>query len=77
MFLKNNLQNNSKEILSDAFAYLDDITVCATNQKEHDENLSKFFAAIEKYGITVNEKKIINILTALNIIAGGVEWEWF
>ena len=35
---------------------MDDVLVCGSSQKEHDERLEKVWSAIEKAGFTLNEK---------------------
>jgi hypothetical protein len=36
--------------------HMDDVRVCGSSQKEHDERLEKVLSAIEKAGLTLNEK---------------------
>jgi hypothetical protein len=39
---------------------MDDVLVCGSSQKEHDERLEKVLSAIEKAGLTLNEKCVVN-----------------
>eukprot|EP00794_Sanderia_malayensis_P014594 gene14594-16102_t len=47
----------TKENIKDTFAYVDNVTLCAKTQKEHDENLEKFLEAAKNYNMTFNEEK--------------------
>ncbi|PIK39574.1 hypothetical protein BSL78_23581 [Apostichopus japonicus] len=46
-----------EEKLTDTFAYLDDITICGRDQKEHDHNLQRFLEAAKRKNIVYNENK--------------------
>lgn len=46
-----------EEHLEGTFPYLDDVTVCGTDQEEHDQNLKRFLAAAKKYNLTLNTEK--------------------
>ena len=46
-----------EEHLEGTFPYLDDVTVCGTDQEEHDQNLKKFLDAAKKYNLTLNTEK--------------------
>ena len=50
------IQNES---IRDTFAYIDNVTICGSNQTEHDQNLKSFLDAAEKYNITFNTNKSI------------------
>ena len=54
--------------LKETFAYLDDITVCGRNQKEHDENLKRFMEAASKYNLELNSEKSKFSLTTIDIL---------
>ena len=42
--------------LQATFPYLDNITICGKTQKEHDENLQRFFEAAKSINLTFNDK---------------------
>ena len=46
-----------QEALSGTFVYVDNITICGANKSEHDNNLTRFMKAAEKYGLTLNMDK--------------------
>ena len=48
-----------QENLSACFAYLDNVTVCGTDNNDHDKNVELFRKAAQKYGLTFNESKNI------------------
>lgn len=66
------------ENLEGVYAYLDDITICGTDQNDHDSKLSKFKAMASKYNLTLNlnksefSKKEINLL-GFNICNGTIK----
>ncbi|GFW36418.1 retrovirus-related Pol polyprotein from transposon opus [Trichonephila clavipes] len=39
------------------YPFIDDVTVCVKDQKEHDNNLEKFMTGAKKYNLTLNEDK--------------------
>ncbi|GFX64638.1 retrovirus-related Pol polyprotein from transposon opus [Trichonephila clavipes] len=39
------------------YPFIDDVTVCGKDQKEHDDNLEKFMTVAKKYNLTLNEDK--------------------
>ena len=45
------------ENLEGTYPYLDDVTVCGRDQREHDRNLKRFMDAVKKYNLTLNEEK--------------------
>ena len=45
------------EKLEGTFTYIDNVTVCGHNRKEHDENLRRFMSAVDKYNLTLNDDK--------------------
>uniref|UniRef100_UPI00358F2A4C uncharacterized protein n=1 Tax=Myxine glutinosa TaxID=7769 RepID=UPI00358F2A4C len=47
----------SKEQLKDVFGYVNNVTVCGWNQKDHDANLRHFLEVARKYHLTFNEAK--------------------
>ena len=50
------------------FAYLDDVTICGVDQADHDRNLSRFMAAVRKYGLTLNEDKCSFSQSSVNLL---------
>ena len=38
-------------------AYIDNVTVCGYNEKDHNHNLKQFMTAVNKYDLTLNEEK--------------------
>ncbi|GFX03587.1 retrovirus-related Pol polyprotein from transposon opus [Trichonephila clavipes] len=45
------------EGLTLTYPFIDDVTVCGKDQKEHDDNLEKFMTVAKKYNLTLNEDK--------------------
>ncbi|GFV73281.1 retrovirus-related Pol polyprotein from transposon opus [Trichonephila clavipes] len=45
------------ERLTLTYPFIDDVTVCGKDQKEHDDNLEKFMTVAKKYNLTLNEDK--------------------
>ncbi|GFY29765.1 retrovirus-related Pol polyprotein from transposon 17.6 [Trichonephila clavipes] len=45
------------EGLTLTYPFIDDVTVCGKDQKEHDDNLKKFMTVAKKYNLTLNEDK--------------------
>ncbi|GFW02170.1 retrovirus-related Pol polyprotein from transposon opus [Trichonephila clavipes] len=45
------------EELALTYPFIDDVTVCGKDQKEHDDNLEKFMTVAKKYNLTLNEDK--------------------
>ncbi|GFS73002.1 retrovirus-related Pol polyprotein from transposon opus [Trichonephila clavipes] len=45
------------EGLTHTYPFIDDVTVCRKDQKEHDDNLEKFMTVAKKYNLTLNEDK--------------------
>lgn len=56
------------ESLENTYPYLDDVTICGKNQEEHDKNLEKFFAAVEKYNLTLNKEKSKFSLKSISLL---------
>ena len=55
-------QNVIDEIISNVklkgtVAYIDNVTVCGYNKKDHNHNLKQFMAAVNKYDLTLNDEK--------------------
>ncbi|GFS72378.1 retrovirus-related Pol polyprotein from transposon opus [Trichonephila clavipes] len=46
-----------EEGLTLTYPFIDDVTVCGKDQKEHDDNLEKFMTVAKKYNLTLNEDK--------------------
>jgi len=61
------------ENLNGIFAYVDNITVCGSNQAEHDQNLKKFHQAAQKYKLTFNENKSIISKRAISMLGYQIE----
>ncbi|GFW61781.1 retrovirus-related Pol polyprotein from transposon 297 [Trichonephila clavipes] len=59
------------EGLTLTYPFIDDVTVCGKDQKEHDYNLEKFMTVAKKYNLTLNEDKCIPTQECLPIIADG------
>ena len=57
-----------EENLKAVFPYLDNITICGKDQKDHDENLKRFLDAAERKNITYNEDKSIFSTRRLSIL---------
>ena len=48
------------EELRDAFAYVDNVTICSNTQGEHDANLNKCLDVAKKYDMTfIDDKSMI------------------
>ncbi len=47
----------TSENLEGTFAYLDDVTVCGKDKKEHDVNLRKLLDCAKRYNLTFNDDK--------------------
>ncbi|GFO33886.1 retrovirus-related pol polyprotein from transposon 17.6 [Plakobranchus ocellatus] len=47
------------ENIKDTFAYLDNVTICGKNQREHDHNFAVFLKSAKDYNIIFNESKSI------------------
>ncbi|GFX05058.1 putative retrovirus-related pol polyprotein from transposon opus [Trichonephila clavipes] len=45
------------EGLTLTYPFIDDVTVCGKDQKEHDDNLEKFMTVAKEYNLTLNEDK--------------------
>ena len=56
------------EKLEGTFAYIDNVTVCGHNRKEHDENLRRFMSAVDKYNLTLNDDKCSFGLDKINLL---------
>lgn len=63
----------SSENPTGVFAYLDDLTVCGQNQREHNVNLTKFIAAVKKYGLTQNEGKCSFSKSSVKLLGYHIE----
>lgn len=63
----------SKENLSGAYAYLDDVTVCGKDKEEHDKNLEKFMQAVQKYKITLNKDKCVFGKESIKLLGYTIE----
>lgn len=61
------------ENLQGTFAYVDNITICGTNQADHDANLDKFRQAARKYNLTFNEDKSIISKHAVSMLGYQIE----
>ena len=47
----------SNEKLKGTVIYIENVTVCGYNEKDHNHNLKEFMAAVNKYDLTLNEEK--------------------
>ena len=48
--------------LKDTYAYIDNVTVCGVDKKDHDQNVQRFLDVTKNYGITLNsEKSVIGV----------------
>ena len=56
------------EDLEGTFPCKDNVTVCGINQKDHDENVSRFSDAAKKYNLTLNESKPVSSATSIKIL---------
>lgn len=56
------------EKLEGTFAYINNVTVCGHNRKEHGENLRRFMSAIDKYNLTLNDDKCSFGLDKINLL---------
>lgn len=56
------------EKLRNTYAYLDDVTVCGQDQKQHDDNLRRFLEVAEKYNLTLNKDKCIFSAKSINLL---------
>ena len=59
--------------LCNTFAYLDDIIICGQTQEEHDLNLSRFLALIEKQNIVLNHEKCMFNVTSIPLLGYIIE----
>ncbi|XP_045766956.1 uncharacterized protein LOC123868459 [Maniola jurtina] len=63
----------TEEKLEGTFAYLDDVTVCGKDQRDHDHNLKRFLDAANKFHLTLNEQKSVFNKTKINLLGYTVE----
>ncbi|GFV79415.1 retrovirus-related Pol polyprotein from transposon opus [Trichonephila clavipes] len=49
-------------------AFIDDVTVCGKDQKEHDDNLEKFMTVAKKYNLTLNEDKCTYSINSVHLL---------
>ena len=61
------------EGLKDTFAYLDDVTICGSNQTNHDANLKQFLTAAAKLNIQFNQEKCVFSASKISILGYIVE----
>ena len=43
--------------LKGVYAYMDDITICGLNEREHDLNLNRFMKALKEQNVVINDEK--------------------
>ena len=55
----------SNEKLKGTVAYIDNVTICSYNEKDHNHNLKQFMAAVNKYDLTLNEEKCLYNLKSI------------
>lgn len=60
------------EKLEGTFAYLDDVTVCGKTEEEHNKNLERFMNAVQKYKLTLNEKKCLFGSDKINLLGYNI-----
>ena len=58
----------SNEKLKGTVAYIDNVTVCSYNEKDHNHNLKQFMAAVNKYDQTLNEEKCSYNLKSIKLL---------
>lgn len=58
----------AQEKLTGVFSYLDDITVCGQDNNDHDKNLSRLLAALEKHNLKINKSKSKFNLTSIRLL---------
>ena len=57
-----------EENLLKTYAYLDNITVCGHDQREHDMNVKHFMDQVQKYQLTLNDDKTISSVTEIRML---------
>ena len=62
-----------KNSLKGVFPYMDNITICGKDQKNHDENLSAFLEAAKDMNLTYNEEKCEFSTTKLHLLGSLLE----
>ena len=58
----------SNEKLKGTVAYIDNVTACGYNEKDHNHNLKQFMSAVNKYDLTLNEKKCSYNLKSIKLL---------
>ena len=58
----------SNEKLEGTVAYIDNVTVCGYNEKDHNHNLKQFMAAVNKHDLTLNEEKCSYNLKSIKLL---------
>ena len=56
------------EGLNLTYPFIDDVTVCGKDQKEHDDNLKKFLTVAKKFNLTLNEEKCIYSTNSVRLL---------
>ena len=56
------------EGLDGTFAYIDNVTICGTDESSHDVNLKKFLETAQKYGLTFNDSKSVLRQTEIDLL---------
>ena len=59
--------------LKGTYPYMDNITICGKDQKDHDLNLSEFLAAAKMKNLTYNEEKCEFSTTKLHLLGSVIE----
>ena len=62
-----------EEGLSVTYSYLDDVTICGRDQKEHDANLQRFLEAADRRNVIYNKEKCTFSTKRLKILSYVVE----
>ncbi|KRY49099.1 Retrovirus-related Pol polyprotein from transposon gypsy [Trichinella britovi] len=57
----------------DTFVYVDNVTICGMNRKEHDEILNRFREVAEKYNLTLNNDKCEFTKTKIKLLGHIIE----
>lgn len=58
----------TNERLQGTYAYIDNVTVCGYDRTDHNHNLKRFLAGVEKYNLTFNNEKCSYWLSTINLL---------
>ena len=59
--------------MTDTFADIDHVTISGPDQKEHDDNLERFFEAAKRKNLTHNNEKLTFSTHSLHILNHNVD----